>query len=101
MGLFGKRKIVNNEKNRELNELLDLALEIDQSTGTWHVLPENLPSETHDLIIGARKKVFEYIRQLKEAGVYGNGAVNKFARELYPWISKQNVSKFIKLGQFL
>ncbi|MBI9009708.1 MAG: hypothetical protein JEZ05_06725 [Tenericutes bacterium] len=101
MGLFSKKNKMDNGQNKELNELLNQILEIDKSTGTWYVLPEQVSIENKNLVIEVRKKVFEYIRQLKEAGVYGSGSVSKFAKELYPWISNQNVTKLIKLGQFL
>lgn len=102
MGLFSKKnKMDNNEENKELNELLDQVLDIDQSTGTWFVLPDQVLAETQNIVIEVRKKVFEYIRQLKEAEVYSNGAVSKFAKELYPWINKQNIAKMLKLGQYL
>ncbi len=102
MGLFSKKsKMDSKGDNKELNELLDQVLDIDQSTGTWYVLPEQVRIETQNLVIEVRKKVFEYIRQLKEAEVYSNGAVSKFAKELYPWINNQNITKMIKLGQQL
>lgn len=101
MGFFSKKNKIDDEQNKELNELLDQVLDLDQSTGTWYVLPEHVPTETQNLVIEVRKKVFEYIRQLKEASVYSIGAVRKFAKELYPWINKENISKMIQLGQRL
>lgn len=99
MGLFSKKN--NNGENKELNELLDQVLNIDQSTGTWYVLHEHVLLETQNLVIEVRKRVFEYIKQLKEASVYSNGAVSKFAKEVYPWINKGNILKMIQLGQNL
>jgi uncharacterized protein Yka (UPF0111/DUF47 family) len=102
MGLFSKKNKMDVKGDyKELNELLDQVLNIDQSTGTWYVLPEQILIETKNLVIEVRKKVFEYIRQLKEAEVYSNGAVSKFVKEVYPWINKQNITKMIKLGQYI
>jgi len=98
MGLFSKNKEVGDVE--KLNELLSIALEMNHSTGTWSALPESAPLYT-EKVIGARKLVFEYIRQLKEAKVYSNGAVKKFSKEEFSWVSKENVKKFIELGQFL
>jgi len=100
MGLFGKKKS-NNEQYNELNRLLNLALEMDQNTGTWLILPEDVSVDTKETVINARKMIFEYIRQLKEAGYYSNGAVHKFAKDEYPWVDKENVLKFIELGKLL
>ncbi len=101
MGLFGKKNRVNNPENAQLNELMDLALEFNQNTGTWSELPEEAPEDACHLVIDARKRVFEYIRQLKEAGYYANRAVEKYVFEVYPWMNKQNIKKFISLGQLL
>ncbi len=101
MGLFGKKKNVETPETMEWNRLLSIALEFDQSTGTWHVLPDGISVEAEDNVITARKMLFEYIRQLKEANVYSNGAVHKFAKDQYSWVSKDNVAKCIELGKFL
>jgi hypothetical protein len=100
MGLFGKKKS-NNEQYNELNRLLNLALEMDQNTGTWLILPEDVSVDTKETVINARKMIFEYIRQLKEAKFYSNSAVHKFAKEQYSWVNKENIQKFIELGKFL
>jgi hypothetical protein len=101
MGLFSKKHKNDNGQSKELNELLNQVLEIDQSTKTWYVLPDQVPTETQNLVVEVRKKATEYIRQLKEASVYSNGAVSKFVKELYPWVNKENIAKLINLGQFL
>lgn len=101
MGLFSKKKIEENEETRQLNQLLNIALEMNQETGTWHELPTDVPIDVQTLVINARKMIFEYIRQLKEAKFYSNNAVHKFAKEEYPWVSKDNVLKCISLGQYL
>jgi len=100
MGLFSKKN-VETEETRELNVLLEVALEIDQNTGTWKVLPESITKEKYYMIVTARKMVFEYIRQLKEAGFYSNSAVQKFVKEQYSWVNKENALKFINLGHHL
>lgn len=100
MGLFGKKQAAD-PRFAKWNELLAIALTFNQQTGTWDELPPDTPAEVADQVIAARKLIFEYIRQLKEAGVYGNGAVHKFAKEQFPWVDKQNVTTCIKLGQLL
>lgn len=101
MGLFGKKKIVETPETRELNELLNIALEFNESTGSWTELPENVPSEKQQEVIAARKIIFEYIRQLKEAKFYSDGAVRKFSGDEYPWVNKQNLQKILNLGKML
>ena len=39
MSFFGKKKNVDNEQTRELNDLMNTTLEFDQQTGTWTELP--------------------------------------------------------------
>lgn len=101
MGLFGKKKAVETEETRMLNHLLHIALTFNQETGTWEELPSDVPQDTKDYVIGARKIVFEYIRQLREHQVYSHGATKKFALEQYPWINKQNLEIYFELGQLL
>lgn len=101
MGLFGNKKVVETKETIELNQLLTIALEMDQTSGTWRELPEDIATEKKDQVIEARKIIFEYIRQLKAAGVYGNGAVQKFAKESYSWVNKSNIQTFIQLGSYL
>jgi len=101
MGLFSKKNNIETEESKELNDLLVLALTIDQVTGTWIELSESVSENTKQQVIGARKIVVEYIKQLKEAGFYSNGAVQKFVKEQYPWINKSNFIKLIELGKFI
>ena len=101
MGLFSKKSSNESTESKELNDLLFLALEMDQKTGTWMELPENTSEDIKQQVIAVRKIVFEYIRQLKEAGFYSNGAVQKFAKKQSSWINKTNVLKLIDLGKFI
>ncbi|GEM_PF-3392410 len=100
MGLFSKKK-QDDPRFAQWNELLTIALTFNEQTGTWTELPGGVPEEIADQVIIARKMLFEYIRQLKEVGVYSNGAVHKFAKEQYPWVNKDNVNLAIQLGQYL
>jgi hypothetical protein len=100
MGLFGKNKARDNEAPF-LNQLFSVAIEFNQSTGNWTELPTDVPDDLKTNIINTRKIVFEYIRQLREAHVYSNGAVKKFIKEDYPWMNKETIQKVIKLGQLL
>jgi DNA phosphorothioation-dependent restriction protein DptG len=100
MKLFGKKNEVMDEETKKLNELLDIALEFNESTGTWYELPSDVPEDVAKKVIEVRKMVFEYIRQLKENRVYGNKAVYDFAKESYPWVSKANINKCIHWGQY-
>ena len=99
MGLFSKKK--EDQQSKELNELLNIALNFDQASGTWSVLPSSFSGAVQEQVINTRKMIFEYIRQLKEAGYYSNGAVQKFSKEQYPWVNKDNIQKFIALGKSL
>jgi len=101
MGLFAKKKTNVTEESKELNDLLALALEMDQDTNTWKELPDDVSDTIKEQVITPRKIVFEYIRQLKEAGFYSNGAVQKFIKENYDWINKDNALKFMELGKFI
>ena len=99
MGLFANKKKNETEESKEINRLLSLALKIDKNTKTWFELPEEVLEHVKTEVIAARKIVFEYIRQLKEAGYYSNGAVQKFIKEQYSWIDKSNSLRIIELGK--
>lgn len=99
MGLFSKKPA---DKDAALkNDLFKIAITFNQSTGTWEELPANVDDELRTQTINTRKLIFEYIRQLKEATVYSNGAVKSFAKEQYPWMNKENVLLCIELGKNL
>ena len=69
MGFFGNKKNVVDEQTRELNELLNTALEFNQQTGTWTDFPDNVLPETKEQVIAARKLILEYIRQDRKSVV--------------------------------
>lgn len=101
MGLFSSKSKISKEELNHLNGLLALSLMMSSDTGTWQELPEDIDLDTKEKVISVRKLVFEYIRQLKEAGFYSNGAVQKFVKDEYSWVNKENTKMLINLGQYI
>ena len=97
MGLFGKKKVVD-EKSSRLNQVLIMSLEIEENKIDLTELPENINEDIKKVINDLKFYVFEYIKQLKEAVVFSKGAVKKFILNDYSWVSKENIDKLIEIG---
>ncbi len=97
MGLFGKKKVVD-EKSSRLNQVLIMSLEIEENKIDLTELPETINEDIKKEINDLKFYVFEYIKQLKEAFVFSKGAVKKFILNDYSWVSKENIDKLIEIG---